>query len=145
MQAFNTIEHAVVEVGLGYFAAPSRRGGRRQPTLTSSTLAPVRQKQQLAREMARRRHETRSPLEVEALRASYDEAAKQARTAVKNPQRQRPSNSVPGNKDVGAACPFACSHGSLHCYGRTLSAQTTRDGRNRESYVPDLQRNESPT
>ena len=32
--------------------------------------------------MARRRHETRSPLEVEALQASYDEAAKQARTEV---------------------------------------------------------------
>ena len=77
------IEHAVVEVGLQYFAAPSRRGGRRQPTLTSTTLALVRQKQKLAREMARGRHETRSPLEVEALQASYDEAAKQARTAVK--------------------------------------------------------------
>ena len=83
MQAFNTIEHAVVEVGLQYFAAPSRRGGRRQPTLTSPTLALVRQKQQLAREMARRRHETWSPLEAEALRANHDEAAKQARTAVK--------------------------------------------------------------
>ena len=33
--------------------------------------------------MPRRRHETLSPLEVEALRASYDEAAKQARTEVK--------------------------------------------------------------
>ena len=83
MQAFNTIEHAVLEVGLRYFAAPSRRGGRRQPTLTSSTLALVRQKQQLAREMGRRRHETWSPLEAEALRTNYDEAAKQARTAVK--------------------------------------------------------------
>ena len=83
MQAFNTIEHAVVEVWLRYFAAPSRRGGRRRPTLTSSTFALVRQKLQLAREMARRRHETRSPLEVAALQASYDEAAKQARTAVK--------------------------------------------------------------
>ena len=83
MQAFNTIEHAVVEVGLRYFAAPSRRGGRRQPTLTCSTLALVRQKQQLAREMGRRRHETWSPLEAEALRTNYDEAAKQARTAVK--------------------------------------------------------------
>ena len=31
MQAFNTIEHAVVEVRLRYFTAPSRRGGRRQP------------------------------------------------------------------------------------------------------------------
>ena len=77
------IEHAVVEVGLRYFAAPSRQGGRRQPTLTSSTLALVRQKQQLAREMARRRHETWSPLETQALRANYDGAAKQARTAVK--------------------------------------------------------------
>ena len=48
MQAFNTIEHAVVVVGLRYFAAPSRRGGRRQPTLTSSTLALLRQKQQTA-------------------------------------------------------------------------------------------------
>ena len=83
MQAFNTIERAVVEVGLRYFAAPSRRGGRRQPTLTSSTPALVRQKQQLAREMARRRYETWSPLEAEALRANYDEAAKQAHTAVK--------------------------------------------------------------
>ena len=76
------IEHAVVEVGLQYFAAPSRRGGRRQPTLTSTTLALVRQKQK-ACSRARGRHETRSPLEVEALQASYDEAAKQARTAVK--------------------------------------------------------------
>ena len=83
MQAFNTIEHAVVEVGLLYFAAPSRRGGRRQPTLTSSTLALVRQKQQLAREMARLRHETWPPLEAEALRANYDEAVKHARTAGK--------------------------------------------------------------
>ena len=33
--------------------------------------------------MARRRHGTWSPLEVEALRANYDEAVKQARTAVK--------------------------------------------------------------
>ena len=51
--------------------------------MTPTKLTLVRQKQQLAREIARRRHETRSPLEVEALRASYDEAAKQARTAVK--------------------------------------------------------------
>ena len=89
MQAFNKIEHAVVEVGLQYLAAPSRRGGRRQPTLTSSTLALVRQKQQLVREMAWRRHETWSPLEVEALRANYDEAAMQARTAV---QKDKISN-----------------------------------------------------
>ena len=83
MQAFNTIELAVVEVGLWYFAAPTRRGGRRQPSLTPNTLAMVRRKQQLAREMARRRHEALSPTEVEALQARYDEAAKQARTAVK--------------------------------------------------------------
>ena len=83
MQAFNTIELAVVEVGLWYFAAPTRRGGRRQPSLTPNTLAMVRRKQQLAREMARRRHEALSPTEVEALQARSDEAAKQARTAVK--------------------------------------------------------------
>ena len=44
MQAFNTIDNAVVEVGLQYFAAPSRRGLRRQPTLTSTTLTLVQQK-----------------------------------------------------------------------------------------------------
>ena len=72
-----------MEVGLRHFAVPARRGGRRQPTLTPSTLALVRQKQQLAREMARCRHETSSSSEEEALQASYNEADKKARKAVK--------------------------------------------------------------
>ena len=160
MQAFNTIDHAVVEVGFRYFAAPSRRGGRRQPTLTSSTLALVRQKQLLAREMARCRHETWSPLEVEALRANYDEAAKQARTVKKDKisnleSLARTAEEAHKDRDPRTvyqvirrlAPPARLPTRTVRCIdtGEPCRHKQHEMEEIEKSNVPDLQRNESPT
>ena len=161
MQAFHMIEHAVVEVGLGYLAAPSRRGGRRQPTLTPTTLALARQKQQLAREMARSRHETPSPSEVEALQAGYDEAAKQARTAVKNDKISnleslaRTAEEAHKDRDCRAAYqvirrlapPARLPARTVRCIATGEPCRHKQDEMEEieKGHVSDIQRNEPPT